>query len=170
MTIVPFPLAVCLGLATSGAVAQSPADFDHQVARAVTHMAGARTKRLSVFEWMKERIEIDAVRQSVLPTALPEAASVAVFTARIRVSQSRKVNEAQVRADDLPMDFVIKRYDVDLRFVPDPTYGQWAFQGGRYWVLDGDGRRSSELTMFPNLLTDAPSDVPHELAWTIMAP
>lgn len=161
-------VGLTLGCAPVAASAQSPAHFDDQVARGVSALAQTRIKRPGLFEWMKERIEIDNVREGVVHEGKGRE-PVGVFSARVRVSQSRKVPEAQVHADDLPLR-VVMRVEVEMRFLADADYGKWAFDSGRYWVLDSDGRRASEITMFPRLLTDAPSDAPHALAWAIMAP
>ena len=171
MQSIRFPalrLGLALALASATALAQSPAHFDDQVARGVHALARIHIKRPGLFDWMKERIEIDNVRTSVVRDG-SGGEPVGIFSARVRVSQSRKVPEAQVSADDLPLR-VVMRVEVEMRFLADPDYGKWAFDSGRYWVLDSDGRRASEIRMFPRLLTDAPSDAPHALAWAIMAP
>lgn len=162
-------LGIALGLAVTLAAAQSSDDLARQVARGVADLSRARVKQLASGEWLRERLEIDSIAQGVEGSGAATTTS-GVMKARIRVLRSPAVSESMVRSESLPTKLPGRRYEVELRFEPDAAYGLWVFVGGRYWILDDGGQRRLELTMFPDLLRDAPLDAPHELAWAIMSP
>jgi hypothetical protein len=161
--------AIAMSMAATLVAAQSSDDLAQQVARGVADLSRARVKQLASGEWLRERLEVAAIAQGV---ERPGAAATpsGVVKARIVVFRSPTVPESMVRSDSLPTRSPGRRYDVELRFAPDAAWGQWVFVGGRYWILDDEGQRRLELTMFPDLLRDAPLDAPHELAWAIMSP
>ena len=162
--------ALALAALAGSAAAQTPQDFEQQVLRGVSHMTLSRARQLGSGEWLREGIAVERVATRI-ETRGPEAqAPVGVVTARVTVRHSRKATEAEARSDTLPLNYAARGYEVDLRFVPDAGYGKWAFDGGRYWTLDGEGQRHLELKMFADLLREAPVDAPHELAWAIMSP
>lgn len=162
-----FTIASCLAVAL--APAQSSHVLEQQIARGVGDMSMPRVKQLGSGEWLRERLEVDAIAQGVDPSGTGTG-SEGVVTARVSVHRSARGSEAMARSERLPMGATTQRYDVELRFAPDTAFRQWIFVGGRYWILDDEGVRRLELTMFPDLLLDAPLDAPHELAWAIMSP
>lgn len=160
-------IALCLFAAASPA--QSARDLQRQVDRGVADLTRSRVKQLGSGEWLRERFEIESISQRL------DGPRSAVVQARIGVRRSFKLPEAQVpkaqaRAENLPLNALGMRFDIELTFEPDAAWGQWIFAGGRYWILDEQGQRRVELAMFPDLLLDAPVDPPHELAWAIMSP
>ncbi|HEU4457791.1 MAG TPA: hypothetical protein VFR90_01550 [Methylibium sp.] len=161
--------AIVLGLAATLVAAQSGDDLARQAARGVADLSRARVKQLGSGEWLRERLEVDAIAHGV---EAPGAAAVpsGVVKARVAVFRSAMVTESMARSASLPTRMPGRRYEVELRFVPDAAHGLWVFEGGRYWILDDAGQRRLELTMFSDLLRDAPLDAPHELAWAIMSP
>lgn len=162
--------AIVVVLAASSASAQSHDVFERQVARGVADQSRARVKQLASGEWLRERLEVDLIARGAEPSAAARALDGSVVRARILVLRSQAVPESMARVESLPVTAPAKRYEVEMRFAPDAAYGQWVFVGGRYWILDDEGKRRIELTMFPDLLRDAPLDAPHELAWAIMSP
>jgi hypothetical protein len=160
---------IAMSLAATLAVAQSSDDLARQVTRGVADLSRARVKQLATGEWLRERLEVDAIAQAVEDSGAGATAA-GIVKARIRVFRSPTVSESMVRSESLPTRSPGRRYEVELRFAPDAEWGQWVFVGGRYWILDDQGERRLELTMFPDLLRDAPLDAPHELAWAIMSP
>jgi len=161
--------AIAISLAATLVAAQSSDDLAQQVARGVADLSRARVKQLASGEWLRERLEVDAIAQAVEGSRVA-AGSAGAVKARIRVFRSPAASESMVRSESLPTLSPGRRYEVELRFTPDAAWGQWVFVGGRYWILDDEGQRRLELTMFPDLLRDAPLDAPHELAWAIMSP
>lgn len=162
-------LAMALVLLTALAAAQTSEDLARQVERGVADLSRARIKQLASGEWLRERLEIDSIAQGGDPRDAKGPLQ-RVVQARIAVFRSASVPEAMARSSSLAVNMPGRRYQVEMRFEPDAALGQWVFAGGRYWILDDQGRRHLELRMFADLLREAPLDAPHELAWAIMSP
>ena len=162
--------AIALCLAATLAPAQPGDELEQRVARGVADLSRARPRQLASGEWQREQLAIDSIAQSVAPPDAARGRPQGVVRARITVHRSATVPESMARLESLPMTSTAKRYEVELRFAPEPAHDQWVFVGGRYWILDDQGTRRLELTMFTDLLRDAPLDAPHELAWAITSP
>ena len=162
--------ALALCLVATWASAQDAKELEQRVARGVADLSRPRTRQLVSGEWLREQFAIEPIAETAAPHDAVRANPESIIRARISVRRSAPVPESMARMESLPMPTTPQRYEVELRFAPEPAYDQWVFVGGRYWILDDLGTRRLELTMFADLLRDAPVDAPHELAWAIASP